>query len=123
MGIKKTMGGNSSVVERHLAKVDVAGSSPVSRSIFRIHPPRRRDLSGRHSQVAKAEDCKSLIPGSNPGAASPISYFPAQKNHRAGVAELVDAADLKSAEVLNFVPVRFRPPALAAVPAFRTRVS
>ncbi len=27
-------GGNSSVVERHLAKVDVAGSSPVSRSFF-----------------------------------------------------------------------------------------
>jgi hypothetical protein len=26
--------GNSSVVERHLAKVDVAGSSPVSRSFF-----------------------------------------------------------------------------------------
>jgi hypothetical protein len=25
-------GGNSSVVERHLAKVDVAGSTPVSRS-------------------------------------------------------------------------------------------
>ena len=31
--------------------------------MFRIYYTRR------HSQVAKAEDCKSSIPGSNPGAA------------------------------------------------------
>ena len=45
-------GGNSSEVERHLAKVDVAGSNPVSRSIF----------LRRHSQEAKAEVCKTSIP-------------------------------------------------------------
>ena len=65
--------GNSSVVERHLAKVDVAGSSPVSRSRMRragavcTRPCRHHR---RRSQVAKAEDCKSLITGSNPVAAS-----------------------------------------------------
>ncbi len=32
--ISTTLSGNSSVVERHLAKVDVASSSLVSRSIF-----------------------------------------------------------------------------------------
>ena len=40
--------------------------------------------------MAKARDCKSLIPGSNPGAASKLIY--------ARVAELADAQDLKSCE-------------------------
>ncbi len=35
--IWEVRGGNSSVVERYLAKVDVAGSNPVSRSIFILH--------------------------------------------------------------------------------------
>ena len=46
--------GNSSVVERHLAKVDVAGSNPVSRSIFLLGIRRR-------TQVAKGEVCKTFI--------------------------------------------------------------
>ena len=32
----KEICGNSSVVERHLAKVDVAGPTPVSRSIIKV---------------------------------------------------------------------------------------
>ncbi len=44
----------------------------------------------RHSQVAKARVCKTQIPGSNPGAASKATCL------FAGVAELVDARDLKS---------------------------
>ena len=32
---KENLCGNSSVVERHLAKVDVAGPTPVSRSIIK----------------------------------------------------------------------------------------
>ena len=42
--------------------------------------------------MAKAEDCKSFIPGSNPGAASNL-YL---KTNHARVAELADAQDLKS---------------------------
>ncbi len=38
------------MVECHLAKVDVDGSNPFARSIF-----------GRHSQVAKAAVCKTVI--------------------------------------------------------------
>jgi hypothetical protein len=47
------------VGERHLAKVKVAGSNPVSRSFF----------SRRHSQVERQRSAKPLSPGSNPGAA------------------------------------------------------
>ena len=115
--------GNSSVVELHLAKVDVASSNLVSRSIFLSGSPlyntddRVTRIDGymnklflrRHGQVAKAEDCKSLIPGSNPGAAFSLFF---QSTRNAGVAELVDAADLKSAEAYVFVPVRVRPPAI-----------
>jgi hypothetical protein len=40
--------GSSSVVERDLAKVDVAGSTPVSRSSFSsFDPPRADGLFGR----------------------------------------------------------------------------
>gem|GEM_PF-6167286 len=62
LGLGTIFCGSSSVVERHLAKVRVAGSSPVFRSIC-----------WRHGQAAKAEDCKSFIPGSSPGAASNIT--------------------------------------------------
>ena len=41
-------GGNNSVVECDLAKVEVAGSNPVSRSNFR--PEFRRKLSRRSAQ-------------------------------------------------------------------------
>ena len=61
----RSISGSSSAVEHHLAKVRVAGSSPVSR-------PR----TWRHSQVAKARDCKSSIAGSNPAAALFSSKYP-----------------------------------------------
>ena len=55
--------GNNSVVECNLAKVEVAGSNPVSRSIF----------LGRHSQVVRQRSAKPLFSGSNPDAASIFS--------------------------------------------------
>ena len=45
--------GRNSAVECHLAKVDVDGSNPFARSIF---------YKRRHSQVAKAAVCKTVIP-------------------------------------------------------------
>ena len=51
--------GSSSVVERQLPKLNVAGSNPVSRSITR-----------RRSQVVKAAVCKIAITGSIPVVAS-----------------------------------------------------
>ena len=57
------------MVEHHLAKVDVAGSNPVSRSILSSLCSSIR----RHRQVAKATVCKTVIPSSNLGAASIFS--------------------------------------------------
>ena len=54
------MGGNNSVVECDLAKVEVAGSNPVSRSIF----------FRRHSQVVRQRSAKPQFVGSTPTAAS-----------------------------------------------------
>ena len=57
------------MVECDLAKVEVAGSNPVSRSIISFH----RSLSSAFKAPApsgKAEVCKTSIPGSNPGGAS-----------------------------------------------------
>src|SRR5690606_1674853 len=61
--------------------VDLAPQSPIvnaDRSCYKVpslpqarNPARR--LSRRHSQVAKATVCKTVIPGSNPGAASTFS--------------------------------------------------
>ena len=51
---RHNMSGRNSVVECHLAKVDVDGSNPFARSILK---PIRR-----HSQVAKAAVCKTVIP-------------------------------------------------------------
>jgi hypothetical protein len=48
------------VVECDLAKVEVAGSNPVSRSIF----------LWRHSQVVRQRSAKPPFSGSNPDAAS-----------------------------------------------------
>ena len=58
--------GSSSVVELHLAKVDVAGSTPVSRS---ISLPSGSDR-GRRSQVVRRRSAKPLFTGSNPVGAS-----------------------------------------------------
>ena len=53
--------GNGSVVERHLAKVNVACSNLVFRS-----------MNWRYSQVVRSRSAKPLFPGSNPGGASII---------------------------------------------------
>ena len=55
--------GNGSVVERCLAKANVASSNLVSRSIFFY-------FKRRHSQVVRQRSAKPLRPGSNPGGAS-----------------------------------------------------
>ena len=60
------------MVECDLAKVEVAGSNPVSRSIISF----LRSLSSAFkapSPSGKAEVCKTSIPGSNPGGASSFS--------------------------------------------------
>ena len=55
------------LVERHLAKVEVAGSSPVIRSNF---------ISRYHSQVVRQRSAKPSFPGSNPGGTSMMrSHF------------------------------------------------
>src|SRR6476660_1666880 len=71
-----TVGGNNSVVECDLAKVEVAGSNPVSRSnIESAGPPaprlalctppalRRRLRSGRSIELVDAVDCIGLAGG------------------------------------------------------------
>jgi hypothetical protein len=58
--IFRILSGNNSVVEYDLAKVGVAGSNPVSRSIF----------FWRRSQVVRQRSAKPPSTGSNPVAAS-----------------------------------------------------
>ena len=63
------------MVERHLAKVNVAGSNLVSRSkisalFFVSHFCRRGKQRRRYSQVVRPRSAKPLSPGSNPGGAS-----------------------------------------------------
>ena len=62
------------LVEHHLAKVGVAGSNPVVRSIVNASRS-NEDLAGSFRLMAtwpsgKAEACKAFTPGSNPGVAS-----------------------------------------------------
>ena len=71
--------GLAQLVARNLAKVEVAGSNPVARSMIF-----RPDLFGLFytSSLArwpsgKAEACKAFIPGSNPGLASSKCSTPA----------------------------------------------
>lgn len=56
----QTSSGNNSVVECNLAKVEVAGSNPVSRSFHFLR---------RHGQVVRQRSAKPLYSGSNPDAA------------------------------------------------------
>ena len=62
--------GLAQLVARHLAKVEVAGSNPVARSMMIM----AGFVFGLFHMAAwpsgKARDCKSLIPRSNRGAAS-----------------------------------------------------
>ncbi len=59
------------LVERDLAKVEVAGSSPVIRSnITQKHHLMHNIIIRRYSQVVRPRSAKPLFPGSNPGGAS-----------------------------------------------------
>ena len=64
------------MVERDLAKVDVAGSTPVSRSKFSEEEPRSREgsfhpaITGRGTQVVRERSAKPLYVGSIPTRAS-----------------------------------------------------
>ena len=60
------------LVEHNLAKVGVAGSSPVVRSI--AFPDRLGGPFSAKWPSGKAEACKAFIPGSNPGVASIINF-------------------------------------------------
>ena len=55
------------MVERCLAKANVAGPNPVSRSTTVLYRSRMR---WHHSQVVRQRSAKPLCPGSNPGVAS-----------------------------------------------------
>ena len=59
------------LVEHNLAKVGVAGSSPVVRSIICARADFNRPFAYKAKWPSgKAEACKAFTPGSNPGAAS-----------------------------------------------------
>ena len=85
------------LVEHNLAKVGVAGSSPVVRSI--AFPDRLGGPFSAKWPSGKAEACKAFTPGSNPGFASrspkgpsfpegPFSLKGGPGSDRAGGAEL-----------------------------------
>ena len=57
------------LVEHNLAKVGVAGSSPVVRSI--AFPDRLGGPFSAKWPSGKAEACKAFTPGSNPGTSPP----------------------------------------------------
>ncbi len=67
------------LVERHLAKVEVASSSLVIRSIGRLTPFKRptflKSLIRHHSQVVRQRSAKPLCPSSNLGGASKKLLF------------------------------------------------
>ena len=63
------LAGLAQLVARNLAKVEVAGSNPVARSM----QLRAEHIGLFHTAKwpsGKAEACKALTPGSNPGFAS-----------------------------------------------------
>ena len=69
------------MVEHNLAKVGVAGSSPVVRSIACIGPVFESALfiSTAKWPSGKAEACKAFTPGSNPGFASRSPRGPSER--------------------------------------------
>ena|GEM_PF-6699229 len=56
-----TYAGVAQLVERDLAKVEVTGSNPATRSIFLVQSSEHIIDIWRRSQVAKAEVCKTFI--------------------------------------------------------------
>ena len=69
------------MVERHLAKVNVAGSNLVSRSkrictVFSFNFLLAEQARRRYSQVVRPRSAKPLSPGSNPGGASKKTLHP-----------------------------------------------
>ena len=65
------------LVEHNLAKVGVAGSSPVVRSI--AFPDRLGGPFSAKWPSGKAEACKAFTPGSNPGFASRSPKGPSER--------------------------------------------
>ena len=85
------------MVEHNLAKVGVAGSNPVSRSIMVTGERQGGSLAvvRRRSQVVKAEVCKTSIQRFE--SARRLHREQQGGRGRAGVAELGDAAGLNPA--------------------------
>ena len=81
------------LVERDLAKVEVAGSSPVIRSTDGHEKLRARNFIRRHSQAVRQRSAKPLFPGPIPGGASKKSIAIAMDFFicvRSSQSELVD---------------------------------
>ena len=68
--ILSCVAGLAQLVARHLAKVEVAGSIPVARSMHSSEPVHIGSFHMARWPSGKAEACKAFIPGSNPGLAS-----------------------------------------------------
>ena len=85
------------LVERDLAKVEVAGSSPVIRSKTAHAVKQIR----RHSQVVRQRSAKPLCPGSNPGGASKTLLL---KIKYASVAQLVEQGT-ENPRVIGSIPI------------------
>jgi|RhiMethySRZTD1v2_1073278.scaffolds.fasta_scaffold80755_2 hypothetical protein len=96
--------GIAQLVEHHLAKVDVAGSNPVSRSI-----PLFRSMDPAASPSGKATVCKTVIPSSNLGAASILL-----PSAMALAALPASRTSFRTASVARFPAVESRPPSGAA---------
>ena len=85
--------GSSSVVEHNLAKVGVAGSSPVFRSIW------------RHSQAVRQRSAKPLSPVRFRMPPPYICLFKSSLCRGGGTGR---RKGLKIPRIVRFVPVRFR---------------
>ena len=102
------------LVEHNLAKVGVAGSSPVVRSIACIGPVFESALfiSTAKWPSGKAEACKAFTPGSNPGFASRSPKGPSEK--RAPFRSR--APDGGDSVGVPLRPIRLRNPSAAGAP-------
>ena len=86
------------LVERNLAKVEVAGSNPVVRSEGGLGRPLLTEVSATWPS-GEARVCKTLYPGSIPGVAS--AGYNAQTRALSSAAERC----LDTAEVTGSIPV------------------